>query len=67
MEGGTTCYLTSATFDALWRGEMSCDAAITAGRLVVVGTSVHPRELAKALRELAGADGARILEKATIG
>jgi hypothetical protein len=49
------------------RGELPLEAAIDAGRLVVVGNSVHPRELAKAFRELAGADANRILVKATIG
>lgn len=66
-DGSATCYCTSATLAALVRGELPLDAAIDAGRLVVVGNSVHPRELAKVLRELAGADATRILVKATIG
>lgn len=66
-DGNATCYSTSATLAALVRGELPLEAAIDAGRLVVVGNSVHPRELAKAFRELAGADANRILVKATIG
>jgi len=69
----STCYLTSSTLAALVRGALPSEAAIDAGRLVVVGNSMHPRELAKLLRELpvlremAVADAARILEKAAIG
>jgi thioester reductase-like protein len=62
-----TCYLTSPTLAALLRGALPLEAAIDAGRLVVVGASMHPRELAKAFRELAGANQARILENSVIG
>jgi hypothetical protein len=61
------CHCTSDTLAALLRGEMPLEAAIDAGRLVVVGSSVHPRELASVFRQLAGADATKILEKATIG
>jgi len=61
-----TCYLTSPTLAALLRGALPLQAAIDAGRLVVVGASMHPRELAKLFRELAGANQ-RILENSVTG
>jgi hypothetical protein len=66
-DADATCYLTSPTLAALLRGALPPEAAIDAGRLVVVGASIHPRELAKAFRELAGANDARIFENTVIG
>ncbi len=51
--GGPTCYLSSATFAGLARGELSLEDSINAGRLVVTGNSVRPAELAKWFRDLA--------------
>ncbi len=51
--GGPTCYLTSATFASLTRGELSLEDSINAGRLVVTGNSVRPVELARLFRDLA--------------
>lgn len=66
-DANATCYLTSPTLSALVRGELPLETAIRAGRLVVVGSKVHPRELAKVIRQLAGPGATRILEASTIG
>jgi hypothetical protein len=47
-----TCYLTSATFARLARGELKLEDSINGGRLVVAGNSVHPSELARLLGDL---------------
>ena len=51
--GGPTCYMTSATFAGLSRGDLSLEDSINAGRLVVAGNSVRPVELARLFRDLA--------------
>ncbi len=51
--GGPTCYLTSATFSGLTRGDLSLEDSINTGRLVVTGNSVRPAELARLFRDLA--------------
>ena len=50
--GGPTCYLTSATFAALARGNLSLDDSINTGRLVVTGNSVGSAELARVFHDL---------------
>jgi len=50
--GGPTCYLTSATFAGLTRGDLSLEDSINAGRLVVTGNSVRPVELSRLFRDL---------------
>lgn len=48
----TTCCLTSDTLSQLAQGEISWDAALNTGRLVVTGDSVPPRHVARFLRDL---------------
>lgn len=66
LDATASCYLTAPTLAALLRGALPLQAAIDVGRLVVVGASMHPRELAKLFRELAGANQ-RILENSVNG
>jgi thioester reductase-like protein len=61
-----TCYLTSATFAALVRGDVTLDNSMNTGRLVIVGTSVHARELARFFCDLASADKTSVFQKAMI-
>jgi hypothetical protein len=47
-----TCHLTSTTFSQLARGELTFQDSIDSARLVVAGNSVHPRDLARAFRDI---------------
>ncbi|MFT5522166.1 MAG: thioester reductase-like protein [Pirellulaceae bacterium] len=49
---GATCHLTSDTFSELTNGSLNWEQAVNAGKLLVMGEQVHPRQVTRYLCDL---------------